>query len=91
MRRFDERITAIKKRLDAISEGPWVCDEQSCADWLGGGDWITYTRLHIETPNGNIATVEGTSLRSEYEFMAAARQDVPWLLEQIEALLLTIR
>lgn len=78
MSRFDE----IKARADAATEGPWVRDMHS-PDMSGRSGW------YIRGPRKlglRSMVLNSRMLSGDAEFVAAAREDVPWLVDQVESL-----
>lgn len=72
----DERIAAIKARLDARTPGEWWCWEQ------GTGN----IAVHVTNSDGYvpIATIENGY--GDSEFIANAPADMTWLLEHVATL-----
>lgn len=65
------RLNEIEARANAATEGPWEWDPQD--GWLGTEDEVT-----VGWKWGTL-TQEGDG-----QFIAHARTDVPWLLEQVK-------
>ena len=68
------RLDKIEARADAATKGPWVCVLN------GDESEVTYANAPITwDDHGGEVFTEGDA-----EFIAHARTDVPWLLEQVE-------
>lgn len=88
----DERIDAIKARLDAATPGPWEAD---WLEWEDDGEDAHFTHI-VRAPgrdsgNGSeIVCDVGESPRRktlpDAAFIANAPDDVGWLLERVETL-----
>ena len=76
------RLDEIKARTDAATEGPWVRDMHS-PDMSGRSGW------YIRGPRKlglRSMVLNSRMLSGDAEFVEAAREDVPWLVEQVESL-----
>ena len=76
------RLDEIKARCDAATEGPWVRDMHS-PDMSGRSGW------YIRGPRKlglRSMVLNSRMLPGDAEFIAAAREDVPWLVDQVESL-----
>ena len=76
------RLAEIKARADAATEGPWVRDMHS-PDMSGRSGW------YIRGPRKlglRSMVLNSRMLSGDAEFVEAAREDVPWLVEQVEGL-----
>ena len=74
------RLDEIKARADAATEGPWVRDMHS-PDMSGRSGW------YIRGPRKlglRSMVLNSRMLSGDAEFVEAAREDVPWLVEQVE-------
>ena len=74
------RLDEIKARCDAATEGPWVRDMHS-PDMSGRSGW------YIRGPRKlglRSMVLNSRMLSGDAEFVEAAREDVPWLVEQVE-------
>jgi hypothetical protein len=72
---MDARLVAIRERTEAATDGPWTADRDSC---------------QVDTPDGRALVLlddraEPSRGISDTEFIAHAREDVPWLLAIAEA------
>lgn len=67
-----DRLTEIHERTDAATPGPW--------ETAGIGDF----GWHINGPDGNVETQDSEQGRADAEFIAHAREDVPWLRDELE-------
>ena len=76
------RLDEIKARCDAATEGPWVRDMHS-PDMSGRSGW------YIRGPRKlglRSMVLNSRMLPGDAEFIEAAREDVPWLVDQVESL-----
>ena len=76
------RLEEIKARADAATEGPWVRDMHS-PDMSGRSGW------YIRGPRKlglRSMVLNSRMLSGDAEFVEAAREDVPWLVDQVESL-----
>jgi hypothetical protein len=71
-----ERIAAIRRRLAAASEGPWI-------PYIEGRNHTSGSSF-IKTASGGIELDGATD--ADIEFMAEARQDVAFLLDELQRL-----
>ena len=77
-----DRLDKIKARADAATEGPWVRDMHS-PDMSGRSGW------YIRGPRKlglRSMVLNSRMLSGDAEFIEAAREDVPWLVDQVESL-----
>jgi hypothetical protein len=72
----DEELDGIRARVDASTSGKWIEYLQS-RDRISGSDLISTDGEDISMPGASVA---------DYVFVAAAHQDVPKLLDDIERL-----
>ena len=76
------RLDEIKARADAATEGPWVRDMHS-PDMSGRSGW------YIRGPRKlglRSMVLNSRMLHGDAEFIEAAREDVPWLVERVREL-----
>ena len=76
------RLAEIKARADAATEGPWVRDMHS-PDMSGRSGW------YIRGPRKlglRSMVLNSRMLSGDAEFIEAVRDDVPWLVDQVESL-----
>lgn len=76
------RLEEIKARADEATEGPWVRDMHS-PDMSGRSGW------YIRGPRKlglRSMVLNSRMLSGDAEFVEAAREDVPWLVDQVERL-----
>ena len=76
------RLDEIKARADAATEGPWVRDMHS-PDMSGRSGW------YIRGPRKlglRSMVLNSRMLSGDAEFIEASREDVPWLVDQVESL-----
>lgn len=81
-----ERLTAMRARADAATEGPWCTDSWEIyqgAEYVAGAMWIG------ETCRGGTTTLDQD--RADAAFVAAAREDVPALLDLLDQALSVLR
>lgn len=70
------RLEQIRKRADAAEPGPWMVGDES----------PTHEGMFVVSCEGGEGDVTDYIDRPEAEFIAHAREDVPWLLDRIQAL-----
>ena len=76
------RLDEIKARADAATEGPWVRDMHSPDMSCRSGWYIRGPRkLGLRS-----MVLNSRMLSGDAEFVEAAREDVPWLVDQVESL-----
>ena len=76
------RLDEIQARADAATEGPWVRDMHS-PDMSGRSGW------YIRGPRKlglRSMVLNSRMLPGDAEFVEAAREDVPWLIERVQEL-----
>ena len=76
------RLDEIKARCAAATEGPWVRDMHS-PDMSGRSGW------YIRGPRKlglRSMVLNSRMLPGDAEFIEASREDVPWLVDQVESL-----
>ena len=76
------RLDEIKARADAATEGPWVRDMHS-PDMSGRSGWYIRGPLKLGLRS---MVLNSRMLSGDAEFVEAAREDVPWLVDQVESL-----
>ena len=64
------RLNEIEARTNAATEGPW--------ELLGDGEYVSGPGILVAPDDGGVTSADA-------EFIAAARTDVPWLLDQVES------
>ena len=64
------RLNEIEARANAATEGPW--------ELLGDGEYVSGPGILVAPDDGGVTSADA-------EFIAAARTDVPWLLDQVES------
>ena len=64
-----EALARIRAQADAATEGPW--------ELLGDGEYVSGPGILVAPDDGGVTSADA-------EFIAAARTDVPWLLEQVK-------
>ncbi len=78
-----DRLAAIRARVGGATPGPWTVDVNSYGDelWFGGEDCYLRT---VEGPDAALGG-DGQAGQSgpDADFIAHAREDVPWLLVQV--------
>ena len=70
------RLDEIKARAEAATKGPWS------SDWSEGEVPVFYGQT---TKISGTFSVEANTIE-DAAFIAAAREDVPWLVDQVESL-----
>ncbi|GEL95375.1 hypothetical protein [Cellulomonas composti] len=85
----DDRLAAIRARVEAASEGPWTVIAHDHAR----SRHETTERMWVWGPRHSVAQVgladvddEADPIRADAEFVAHARDDVPDLLDEIDRL-----
>lgn len=85
----NEELDAIRERASRASTGPWTIEagEYTGANWLiasmgGSIDGLFYT---VTTDNVHASELKGDA-RTDAEFVAHARTDIPALLAEVERL-----
>ena len=76
------RLDEIKARAEAATEGPWARDMHS-PDMSGRSGW--YIRGPRELGLRSMV-LNSRMLSGDAEFIEAVREDVPWLVDQVESL-----
>ena len=73
-----ETLARIREQADAATDGPWEAGERcvftSTGEAVVSDDVVVYAHG---------VSGEGVGLYEDAEFIAAARTDVPWLLDQV--------
>lgn len=79
---MSDRVEQIRARAEAATEGPWVIDSTEPSIWSPRVIVIgNYTAADLyESPAWEDGTAE------DLGFIAHAREDVPWLLAEVERL-----
>lgn len=67
----ESRLHAIAERAAAATSGPWTADGGPREFWVNGLPSLPY---------------EGNLLEPDAEFVAHAREDIPWLLDLVRKL-----
>jgi hypothetical protein len=82
-----ERLEAIRKRAEAATPGPWRATQRGFGyPMFEGGPVERMSDVHAL--NGELMPMGRTADESKAnaDFVAAAREDVPWLLSELERL-----
>lgn len=74
-----ETLARIRKQADAATPGPWEHEPPPGP----GEDPMRPICVYPKEDGGTLAYVQ--PLEADAEFIAAARTDVPWLLDQVES------
>ena len=74
----DERLAEIRARVEKADAGPWTVRRGE----MHGVLWIPF----VMGPRGTIADCGDESEEDNAQFMAHAREDIPWLLAQHAAM-----
>jgi hypothetical protein len=81
------RLAAIRERLEKATPGPWVPERTDASNvWF---DSLPEMHVPIETRGTSFAlgmAVGATTGPRDAVFVAAARDDVPWLLDEVDRL-----
>ena len=81
------RLNEIEARANAATEGPWEWEGEAKAEWeLGANSLVPSRRPDDPVLYGYGYDASGIEVKTpaDAEFIAHARTDVPWLLEQVE-------
>jgi hypothetical protein len=77
---MEDRLKQIRERAEKAASGPW---EPECwNDWQDESNPVPL--LHLKSPY-IFATAD------DFEFIAHAREDIPWLLEQLQVAIEALR
>jgi hypothetical protein len=81
----EDRIAAIRARLEAATPGPWVHDEEG---YMGCGEVYTMGEGveggNIAAPSGDCYPRSGYSPKEDMEFIAHAPDDIAYLLGELD-------
>ena len=90
----EQELTAIEARANKASNAPWIVEsgEYSGANWmigavsvfLGGSAWDDKS-YYVTTKSVHASVLEGDA-KTDAEFIAHAREDVPALIAEVRAL-----
>ena len=90
----ESQLKAIEERANKASNAPWIVEagDYSGANWmigatsvfLGGSAWDDKS-YYITTQNVHASELEGDA-KTDAEFIAHAREDVPALIAEVRAL-----
>ena len=81
------RLDQIEARANAATEGPWEWEGDAKAEWEEGANSLVPSRRPDDPVlygYGYDASGIEVKTPADAEFIAHARTDVPWLLEQVE-------
>ena len=81
------RLNEIEARANAATEGPWEWEGDAKAEWEEGANSLVPSRRPDDPVlygYGYDASGIEVKTPADAEFIAHARTDVPWLLEQVE-------
>lgn len=81
------RLDKIEARTNAATEGPWEWEGEAKAEWeIGANSLVPSRRPDDPVLYGYGYDASGIEVKTpaDAEFIAHARTDVPWLLEQVE-------
>ena len=81
------RLNEIEARANAATEGPWEWEGEAKAEWeIGANSLVPSRRPDDPVLYGYGYDASGIEVKTpaDAEFIAHARTDVPWLLEQVE-------
>ena len=84
----DDELRAIKRRCDAATPGPWRAsmegrDHTSGDSFIRRGNAGRESDLYLTSTTADRTEIPSTA---DHEFIAAARQDIPRLLDDIARL-----
>jgi hypothetical protein len=86
------RLDEIQARADAATPGPWEADtvqRGDCVVWGPNGAFIANHQAEphwLPAPNGAKRAAAFDVDKRDCEFIAHAREDVPWLIERVREL-----
>lgn len=69
----DTKLEQIKERCDRATDGPWI-------SFIEGRDHICGSNF-IKTAGNDIELIGATE--EDQDFIANARQDIPWLINEV--------
>ena len=81
------RLDKIEARANAATEGPWEWEGEAKGEWeIGANSLVPSRRPDDPVLYGYGYDASGIEVKTpaDAEFIAHARTDVPWLLEQVE-------
>ena len=81
------RLDEIEARANAATEGPWEWEGEAKAEWeIGANSLVPSRRPDDPVLYGYGYDASGIEVKTpaDAEFIAHARTDVPWLLEQVD-------
>lgn len=81
------RLDGIEARANAATEGPWEWEGEAKAEWeIGANSLVPSRRPDDPVLYGYGYDASGIEVKTpaDAEFIAHARTDVPWLLEQVD-------
>lgn len=77
-----DRLTDIKKRLLATTPGAWgVVEQDDDGDWIVSGVDGTYI---AQTSYDGLSITMRETCRGDAEFIAHAKEDIAYLLQELE-------
>lgn len=82
-----ETLARIRERADAATPGPWETDGtgEVSQHWSRPKPWETVVGTEVSCMSYCYGgSAKGVERAEDAKFIAAARADVPWLLEQVE-------
>jgi hypothetical protein len=77
----EERIAQIKARVEKATEGPWVRGTTEFSGYWIRPEWSATDDVVHRGIEGDGGVLDP----DDAEFIAAAREDVPWLVAELEA------
>jgi hypothetical protein len=80
----DVRIAEIAARAEAATAGPWNVTEME-GHWISGAGYVQGMTYYVFEAEQRGDGECGSMLKEDAEFVAASREDVPWLLAQLAA------
>lgn len=77
-----DRLTGIKKRLLATTPGDWgVVEQNDDGDWIVSGADGAYI---AQTSYDGLSVTTRETCRGDAEFIAHAKEDIAYLLQELE-------
>lgn len=89
---MEKRLAEIQTRADAATPGPWTADtgvRGDCVVWGPNGQFLANHQAEphwLPDANGRKRSVAFDVDRRDCEFIAHAREDVPFLLDKVRRL-----
>ena len=81
----EKRLEDIKHRCDAARSGPWTAMIEG-RDLMSGSSFIMIGTGSARQEDLHLSGYETVVSNADYDFIANARQDIPFLLDEIARL-----